>query len=235
MEPKETATDTSRSWWNPARKRFPVASPRGPRRDRVGVPWRSEPAHNPYTCASPYAHWRRPGWNVRLGRGSPGDTVAMRAVVGDEDARLDLVAGVDHQGAVVDDLQQQRGDVVRESHRRCVGHLGRQVARTDNGDPVRGHDRLARYRALDVSAKCARREVDEARPGAHLGNCIGRAQQRRPPAGHLCGGDNDVEVGDVGVELLLLSPLLLRREGARVAALTGGFVDGVEVEIPRTD
>src|ERR1035441_10945547 len=78
MEPKETATDTSRSWWNPARKRFPVASPRGPRRDRVGVPWRSEPAHNPYTCASPYAHWRRPGWNVRLGRGSPGDTVAMR-------------------------------------------------------------------------------------------------------------------------------------------------------------
>ena len=80
------------------------------------------------------------------------------------------------------------------------------------------HDRLAGLGQLAVAAGLGR-QVDDHRSRPHRLDGRGGDQPRRRPAGHERGRDDDVGVGDVALEQLLLLRLLLGGERGGVAAL----------------
>ena len=67
-------------------------------------------------------------------------------------------------------------------------------------------------------------------PGLHPLHRLGRHEDRRSPAGHLGGRDDDVHPADVAVELGLLGRPLLGRQLAGVAAGAGRVHRGLEDE-----
>ena len=158
-----------------------------------------------------------------------------RAVVRDHDAGLDLVGQVDRQRAVVHQVGEQRADVAAVRGGRGGRRIGGEVAGADDRHAARGHDRLVRPGAGDVAAEVARAEVDDDRAGRHRRHRGLGDEQRRAAAGHLRGGDDDVVLGDVAGQLVLLGLLLLGRERAGVAALAGRAGHGGELEELRAE
>src|SRR5262249_7085670 len=78
-------------------------------------------------------------------------------------------------------------------------------------------DVFAGLRQLAVAAGLGC-EVDDDRTRAHAADRGGRNQARRGPARDEGRRDHDVEVGDPGLQRLLLLSLLFRRQLGRVAA-----------------
>ena len=153
-----------------------------------------------------------------------------RAAVADDRGARDLIAQVQVQLAVLDEVQQQGADVAGVERARAGGHRGRQVGGRDDGHAVVGHDGLVGLRQLDVAAECAGGHVHDDRAGLHELDGIRGHEDRRPSAGDLGRGDDHVHATDVAVELLLLGGTLLRGQLAGVAARARRVGDRLELQ-----
>src|SRR6266699_2824736 len=139
------------------------------------------------------------------------------ARVRDARALGDLVLEVKVDRSVLDQMQQQVGDVARVQLARVQRHRRGHVAPAHDHDAVHIHVR-AGLGELHVAARLGG-EVDDDRPGPHALDHVRRHQQRSAASRHCGGGDDHVRLRDVlADELALLAQELLGLL-ARVTAL----------------
>src|ERR1700674_3290870 len=106
----------------------------------------------------------------------------------------DLVGEVDRDGAGLDEVEGEVGDVARKQLAGEKRHRRGHVAGPDDDD-VADYDVLPRLGELDVAARLGG-QVDDDRPAAHALDHVGGDEKWRAAAGDGGGGDDHVGLGD---------------------------------------
>src|SRR6184192_777177 len=137
--------------------------------------------------------------------------------VRDARALRDLVLEVEVDRSVLDQMQQQVGDVARVQLARMQRHRRGHVAPAHDHDAVH-IDVRAGLGELHVATRLGG-EVDDDRPGPHALDHVRRHQQRSTASRHRGGGDDHVGLRDVLADELALFAQELLGLLARVTAL----------------